>query len=198
MLSLFDTAEKWSAFIEMANHKDAFKHYFFSKPKELLLKYFRENPVNGWVCESDPNDKTAIICYLQEFGKGSLLLKLGWDYEFHLLVANQGEFNTDKIDDLLRSEYSMLLSGFDRVDRSYEKQTKAMEYRNYSLGSIYDTRFIDVEEVEQFAWYAGHKTEELVEQIIEKVERFRKDSEMTRMLRELNTETKINKQVEDV
>ena len=192
-IGIFDTSEKWNAFVELANQKENIKSHYLQKVKQPLLNYFNANPVKGWVCEpwGDPN--YDLRWYLEDFGKNSISLAVGWRFHFVLHVEDTNAFDTKKIDDLLRSDYSIILSSFDRVDRQFEHQLKVVEVRNYSFNSPYDTNFDD-SQLDKLAWFAGNDTENFAAQIIKKVERFRQDENLTKMLYELNEKTKIQTQ----
>lgn len=190
VLGIFDSSEKWNAFVEMANQKETIKWHYFQKLKQPLLNYFNANPVEGWVCEPWADTNYDLRWYLKDFGKNSISLAIGWTFHFMLYVEDTNAFDTKKIDDLLRSEYSIILSSFDRVDRQFEPQLKVVEVRNYSFNSPYDTNF-DNPQLDKLAWFAGNETESFAKQIIKKVERFRQDRDLTKMLYNLNEQTKI-------
>ncbi|MCU0440598.1 MAG: hypothetical protein MUC49_22105 [Raineya sp.] len=192
-LQIFDTSEKWNAFVELANQKDVMKWHYFQKLKQPLLNYFNANPVEGWICEpwGDPN--YDLRWYLKDFGKNSISLAVGWFFQFVLHVGDTNTFDTKKVDDLLKSDYSILLSSFDRVDKQFEHHLKVVEVRNYSFNSPYDTNFDD-SQVDKLAWFAGNETEKFTKQIISKVERFRQNKDLTKMLYDLNAKTKIQTQ----
>lgn len=192
-LGIFDTSEKWNAFLELANQKETMKWHYFQKVKQPLLNYFNANPVEGWVCEPWGNQLYDIRWYLKDFGKSSLALAVGWTFEFHLHLDDTTTFDTNKINDLLKTDHSILLSSFDRVDRQFEHNTKAMESRNYSFGSPYDFNF-DNSQIDKLAWFAGNETENFAKQIIKKVERFRKDENLTKHLYDLNAQAKAQTQ----
>ena len=189
-IALFDSPEKWNAFVELANQKEAMKWNYLQKLKQPLVHYFVSNPVEGWVCEPWGNQNYDLRWYLADFGKNSLGLAVGWTFEFHLRLEDPIGFDSQKIDELLKADYSMLLSAFDRIDRQFETHTKAMEVRNYTFGSQYDFNF-DNSSIDKMAWFAGNKTDDFVAQIIKKVERFRQDKALTRMLYDLNSKAKI-------
>lgn len=46
--------------------------------------------------------------------------------------------------------------------------------------------------VRELAWYAAHQTDTFVEQAADKIKQFTHNSEMTRLLSELNREAQIN------
>lgn len=189
-LNLFDSSDKWNAFVEMANQKETMKWHYFHKLKQPLLKYFNENPVSGWLCESWGDPNFDLRWYLKDFGKGSLALAIGWRFEFHLHLEDTIAFDTNRVTELLKAEYSILLSAFERVDRMYERNTKAMECRNYGFGSPYDFNF-DNSQLDKLAWFAGNETEKFAEQIIKKVEKFRRNEQLTKMIYELNDKCRI-------
>jgi len=192
-IEIFDSSEKWNAFVELANQKETIKSHYLQKLKQPLLNYFNANPVEGWVCEPWGDQLYDIRWYLKDFGKNSIALAIGWRFHFVLHIEDTTTFDTKKIDDLLRSDYSIILSSFDRVDRQFEHQLKAVEVRNYSFNSPYDTNFDD-SQLDKLSWFAGNKTENFAEQIIKKVERFRQDKDLTKMLYDLNSKTKIQSQ----
>jgi hypothetical protein len=132
-LALFDTPEKWNAFLEIANQKETMKWHYFQKLKHPLLKYFNDNQVKGWVCEPWGNTDYDLRWYLEDFGKNSLALAVGWTFHFVLHIEDTNSFDTTKIDQLLKTDYSILLSSFDRIDRQFEPQLKVVEVRNYSF-----------------------------------------------------------------
>lgn len=191
-IELFDTHDKWYAYLELVYQKDQIRNTYLQRVKQPLLKYFVENPVDGWVCEPWGDTNYDLRWYLKDFGKKSLALALGWRFEFHLHLEDTEKFDSKKIDELLKSEYALVLSAFDRIDRQFETTTKAMEFRNYSFDCPLDYNF-DNAQIDKFAWYAGNHTESLVEQIIRKVERFRRDEQISKMLYEINEKSKIIK-----
>jgi hypothetical protein len=182
VIGLFESPEKWNSFLELTNQIPAIKYQYFQKVKQPLQKYFNENAVEGWICEpwGDPN--FDMKWYLQDFGKESLALAIGWKFQFVLFLGNQNKFDTYKIDELLKGKYSPIISAFDRVDRQFEPQFKIVESGNYIFDSPYDGHFDE----NTLSWYAGNQTEKFVKQIIDKVERFRKDERLTNMLYEIN------------
>ncbi len=189
-LALFDTPEKWNAFLEMASQKENLKLHYFQKLKQPLLKYFNENADGCWVCEPWGDPKYDLRWYLKDFGKGSLSLALGWGFQLLLHLEDTNTFDTNRINDLLKTDYSLILSSFDRVDRQFESNCKVVEERHYAFGSPYDYNF-DASNYDKLAWFAGNKTDMFVEQIIRKIEVFTKNQALTKMLYDLNERSKI-------
>lgn len=189
-IALFDTSEKWNVFIEMVNQKEAIKWLYFQRLKQPILKHFNENPVEGWICEPWGDPAFDLRWYLKDFGKNSLSLAVGWTFHFVLHVEDVNTYDTKKIDEFLKTDYSKIIAAFDRVDRLFEHQLKVVEVRNYFFNSPYDGNF-DNSQLDKLAWFAGNETEKFAEQIIKKVERFRKDEILTKMLYEVNEKAKI-------
>jgi len=191
-LDLFDTPEKWYAFIEMANQKESMKMHYFKKVSTMVYKYFMENPVKGWVCETWNNHNLELRWYLEDFGKNSLALGIGWWFQFVLHLTDTNSFDTNKINELLKTDYAIFLSKFDRIDRQFEQNCKIVEDRNYVFNSPYDYNFNE-SQVDYLAWFAGNQTDKFAEQIIRKVEVFRQNENLTKMLYELNQRAQIIK-----
>lgn len=186
-MSIFDTSEKWNAFLELSNQRNFIQEAFLSKAKDPILKYFNSHPIEGWVCEPWGNHKYDFKWYLRDFGKNSLCLVLGWGFQFILFLDDSNSYDAEKINYLLQTpEYSKVLMSFDRIDRQFEEKFKVVEKKNYKFDSPFDSNFEDA----QLAWYVGNMTEKFVEQIIRKVERFRSNEEITRLLYRLNEESK--------
>lgn len=187
---IFTSVDKWNTFYEMCNYRDKIADDYWSRPTEKILKYYRDNPSNRWCCEQFGEKPWDINWYLVDFGTKSLSIHIRWWYELHLRVEDLNRFDTTKINDMLKEiQYSKVLSSFDRIDRRYETESKAMEYRNYSFGSKNGNNFKD-ERVE-FNWYVGNETEKFVDQLIKKVDRFVRDEEITNLIYMINAETQI-------
>lgn len=193
---IFTSADKWNTFYEMCNYRDKIADDYWLRPTEKILKHYRENPCNRWFCEQyiDAQDKNNrpwdISWYLIDFGKKSLSIHIRWWYELHLRIEALNQFDTKKIDEMLKEpRYAKVLASFDRIDRQFEAESKAMEYRNYSFGSKNDNNFKD--EMVDFNWYVGNETDKLVTQLIAKVDRFVRDEEITNMIYEINEKAKI-------
>ena len=187
--AMFDTPEKWNAFLELVWQKDEIRNQWFLKLKEEANKKFSTDEfVEGWVFNSW--GVWDLHWYQKEHGDKSIGLLIGWWGDM-TLYCNGEFYDTAKIHDLLRSErFAPLLSCFNRIDRFYEGGRLAIETRNFSFDSPHDTKF----DVDRLGWYAGNKTEDFLNQLAEKVNRYRKNEEMNSLLSELNSLTKINRE----
>lgn len=185
--AMFDTPEKWNAFVELLYQKDEIRNQWFLKLKEEANKKFStEEFVEGWVFNSWST--CDLHWYQKEHGDKSIGLLFGWWGEM-TLYCDANYFDTVKIHDLLRTEkFSPLLSCFNRIDRFYDGGRLASEVRNFNFESPYDTKF----DFDRLSWFAGNKTEDFINQISEKVNKYRKSQEMNLLLNELNLLTKLN------
>lgn len=186
--AMFDSPEKWNAFLELVWQKDEIRNQWFIKLKEETAKKFATDEfVEGWVFNTW--GVWDMHWYQKDHGDKSISLLLGWWGEM-TLNCNSDHYDTIKIQELLRTEkFAPLLTCFSRIDRHFEGGRIAIEMRNFSFGSAYDTKF----NTDKMGWYAGNRTEDFVKQIADKVNKYRKDEKMNSLLHELNTLTKINK-----
>lgn len=184
-LKMFDTAEKWDSFVELKNYADRMYYGQFGKLKPLMHKKFlEEDLVSGW--EAKQFHTCDMRWYLKEFGEFSISLYWGWHKQLRLWVFPDRN-DVAKAHDLMKnSEFSKLFSGFERIDNSLGNDFLAIEEGNFRFDSPYDGCFNDW----QLAWYAGNRSQEFVDQLAEKVNRFRKDARLTELLYNLNKETK--------
>jgi len=181
-INLFDTPEKWDSFIELSNKRLEIRHEWFNKAKIAIVDYFINNTVENWSFENW--NTWDYKWFLKDYGKQSLCI---WMYGNRIQLWLDGNcFDSTKATELLNTErYSSLLSVI-RPDELFQNDFKLVEYGNFYFDSLNDGNFTD----EKLAWYAGNKTEEFVNQIAEKVNRIRKNPELTELLRELNEKCK--------
>ena len=185
-INLFDTPEKWNAFIELSKHQDRLKQMMTRTAVVRANQYFRqEHQVPGWSFMQFSDDKLGMVWYLTAYGENSICLVLSWGGEFVLEVRN-GANNVAETTRLLKdSKFSALLGCFERVDTWWDNHFLARERFNFSFGSPSDGHFGPF----RLAWYAHFATESFIEQLGAKVARFQLP-EMTALLTELNALTR--------
>jgi hypothetical protein len=186
LTSLFKTAEEWNAFLELRKQFGSIHNEWYKKLQTSLAAYFAEDDVRGWGFEYW--NTYDMSWFLSDFGNRSIKLLLGWGGEFNLHV-DPSKHNVKKINVLMKNEeYKPLLNAF-RVDifpnNDYERII--IEQRNYTFNDSFGM----IQDSEMLAWYAGNKTDEYVAQIAEKVNRIRKNEELSNLLYSLNKETQI-------
>lgn len=186
----FPTSEDWNAFNELADARDKISEEWLSIPTIKIHEHLIKNPQKGWSSIPWGCKTIDTKLYLTDFGPDSLFLCFAWTYELHLLLWNHDDFDSDEMNRLLNTtEYAPILGAFDRIDLSFEKNTKAVHYRNFSFGSPNDGNI----PVNELAWYAGNETDKFVEQAISQLERFTKDEQITYLLGELNRRSRKQK-----
>jgi hypothetical protein len=185
-ITLFDTPEKWTAFIDLSNQKDRLKRMMTRTAIVRANHYFlQEHPVPGWSFQQLGAEDFGMIWYLTAFGEYSICLVLAWDGVFVLEVrggANSVEETTRLLKD---SKFSALMNCFERVDSWWDERFMGREKFNFHFDSPSDGHFGPF----RLAWYAHFETERFIEQLGAKVARFQLP-EMTALLTELNTLTR--------
>ena len=185
-MALFDTPEKWNAFLDLVSEKESIKYYWHSTLKRALIKRFKqEDPIEKW--DFYENRMTmSMTWYLKKFEKYSLAIWLEHYTEFSLWV-NPEYFDSDEVTKLLKTEeFFPLLSPFTQNHEIHQGNYKIREKMDY----VFDNQFKNLNS-EQLAWFAGHQTEDFVNQIAEKVDIFRKNEQLTKLFKEINEQTKF-------
>jgi hypothetical protein len=148
--------------------------------------YFqREHTAPLWSFKQFASDEFAMVWFLTAYGEHSICLVLFWSGEF-VLEARGGNNDVTETTRLLKgSEFSVLMSCFERVDEWWNGKFMGREKFNFSFGTASDTHFGP----NRLAWHAHYETEKLLDQIRTKVARFQ-TPEMTALLTELNELTR--------
>jgi len=180
-MDIFDSFEKWDSFLDLAASAGEMRQRWYLNFQKLAERRFNcDDVVQGWDYKCWNYD--SMRWYLSEFGLDSICLQLGWSGELTLLFAG-ADANLNHISILLKTDkFLPLLNPFMISSRFFEGPRLAIESRNLSFGSPYDTNI----PIERLAWYAGNATELFVDQIASKVNKFRKDEHLVTLLRELN------------
>jgi len=180
LFELPKSPEKWNAYLELTAQKEQIKNLWLNKLKSELIRYFSTNIEEGWKW-----NENKMNWYLAEFGTESLAIWLENYTKFSLWVNND-KFKNDEITELMQTEkYSTLLSAFSRIDKRFEGSYQVIENGNFTFGSEHDGEF----GIDHLAWFAGNETENLSIQIIEKVDKIRKDKNLTKLLGDLCRQT---------
>lgn len=183
---LFDKAEKWDAFLNLYKRKDDIINQYYSKLMVAMNNRFNRDRVEGWsyVCNgiyeyrwyiTDFDVKSVYVCI--DFPNESVRFSLWADTQYHNLPNINKELQTEK--------FAVLRDTIERVDSFIRPELDGeliAERGNFKFDSPYDSQF----DYETLSWYAGNKTEELVDQIARKVDRIRRNDQVTRLLVELN------------
>jgi len=184
----FEKKEEWYSFVNLSDFKDRIAWNWFKNCKQELNKRFQIEELeetNNWLYHSWGNFEFK--WYLKDFGQDSLCLYLQ-NYQF-FLWANGNLFNVEEITKLLQQKkYSSIVSAFERHDDIFlpHQWEKVVERGNFVFGDEYDGNFDNL----RLSWYANYKPNDLADQIVRKVNRFRNNDEITSLLIEINKLTK--------
>lgn len=184
---MFDTPEKWNAFLELHSIKDLIKNQWYEKLRiSLLSRFNKDEAMDKWKF-SFSNGHQDYRWYLAEFNSESLCLRTCNLTTFGLWF-NPGNHDSKKIYNLLHtSKYSIILDIL-RPDQLFPANDWVLqETGNFSFNSPYNSQFNE----EHLSWFAGNETDKLTDQIVEKINRFRKDETITGLIAEINRDTKI-------
>ncbi|GAA4361812.1 hypothetical protein GCM10023185_29100 [Hymenobacter saemangeumensis] len=187
-VQLFDSSDKWLAFVELAQEKESLEKAMHRTAYDRLKSYFLKSPcAAGWTYKPIDNDEQMMLWYLTEHHENSICIVFGWRGQFWM-EARGGETynNLDRAVELLKEpKFANLLTAFERVDQGVNGVYLANEAFNFSFGTPFDTRFTAT----ALAWHAQFETEKFLEQVVAKVARFQ-TPEMTDLLNELNQLTR--------
>ncbi len=179
--TLFDTPQKWEAYIALKVQNEQIIKSWYQKMLSKANLYFSNNPVEGWGFHSwNPWD---MRWHLNEFGNDSIELWYRSAVEFGIWF-NPAFYDQAKVYKLLKdTRHSKIISAMESTNAGiYQGQYIASERGNFEFGSPHDRNF----NWETLGWYAGNRSDEFVEQLARKVDRFRKNKEITDLLGELN------------
>jgi len=187
VITLFDSFEKWNAFIELSNSRGEIRRRYFDRLKSALVKSFI-NDQTDWCFQ--PFNTEQYRWFLKEFGSESICLL--WRVYDLVLWCNPQFTDVQKVKDLLNSpDYNTIFNCFETPDsQSFPNLHHFCEERHrfkFSDGNVYSAP--DEENHEKLAWFAGNMTMEMVEQISTKIKRFQ-TPEITSLLKELNDKCK--------
>ncbi|WP_177765173.1 hypothetical protein [Flavobacterium sp. I3-2] len=184
-INLFDTPEKWSSFIELSNKKEEIRNFYLRNTEAALNRRFRElDVVESWDVSFSNNQYKW---FLKEFGINSICVYFNPVDAIFRLLGDNNVFDLNRTNSELKTEYfSPILSFIERIDGVNDGWELITEKGNFNFDSPYDGNFTG----DKLAWYAGNRTEEFVKQIAEKVNRIRRNPELSQLLRELNEKCK--------
>lgn len=187
-VKLFDSAEKWNAFLALSAQKENLRNEMQRPAYELIKNYYsvKANNAPGWSYRPLSPLGISMSWYLEEFKENSICIVLGWNGQL-VLEARGGDQNNQVVEAgrLLKNEkYSVLYTCL-RVDAETNGKYLLGEEYNFSFGSVNDGRFNEF----SLAWYAYYQPEEFLKQVVEKIDRFQ-TVEMTQLLGELNRMTR--------
>ena len=175
-INLFDSPEKWNAFLELANLQQKITNQWNSDLLDAIRSRLTINDdrwdfrKNGWQGQ----------WFLYEFGHESLSLWLELGY--FSLWANPNLFDVDFIEKKLKEpEFRLIHDAMPFKDRGRHGGYIFSEIGRFEFGNIYDNHF----DWPKLSWFAGNNMDDFIKQIELKLKPFIQ-SNSTDLLVELN------------
>lgn len=177
---LFDTQEKWDAFIDLYHQKDNIKYYWFDKLRNQIGSHFNEKN-EGWGFKFIKSGIDDVRWFLNEYGENSICIALEADKIS--VWCQDALFDSTKAKKLLRGD-----SKYKELDNLIRIVFPYSEERGGYLASK-NIKFLSSGTADSLAWYAQSCTKEFLDKIVDIVERFT-TPEITILLSDLNKEVK--------
>lgn len=181
--SLFDSYDKWNAFIELSNARNEIKINFCKEMRLGLQNHFSKDIREKWYFTSI--DAFQYKWFLKDYGENSICLYMNLDYI--MLWCNPSVLDASKVKEKLNSvEYHPILNCFDFKDNLSSTHLHHFCEERHRFNFKDSTSYPANNEFnpDKLSWFAGNKIDEMVEQIATKINRFR-TPEITKLLLEL-------------
>lgn len=190
-IGLFDTYEKWSAFLELHKTKQQIKNQNFNQLKAAL-----HNKPSTWQWSFSPiGNGDRYRWYLTDFTKESICLV--WDCTSLTLWCHPSFYNAHKVKELLATpQYEIIKDCFDYIDALSQPATEHFIVERHRYDFQNGLQFYAEDDQnsnnDRLSWFAGNMTTEIADMITSKVQKFQ-TPEITELLMSLNQECKTSK-----
>jgi len=177
-MQMFDTPEKWNAFCELMNRNGEIQNRWW---KNLQTEIYQRELSTG---NPDWDIKIWNFIEIKWFMRGenesSLLIYFRADGL--RIYFNNNYLDVDKVNDLIKDQRFNIIKTCLEFDGS-DSNTICWEERRFYFGNdTYKGKFRDDRTL---AWYAGNRTKEFADQVIEKVRKIQ-IPEITALFKEIN------------
>lgn len=177
-MQMFDTSEKWSAFIELMNKNGEIQNRWWQKLQKEVYQREQTDGMTDWNIAIW--NSWDIMWYIK--GESNKTIAIHFNGDMFRICYSFGDLDTEKVNELLKNyRFDIIKTCFDRIDGT-AWDTIGYESRNFSFGTLYDTHFPDHRIL---CWYAGNDTEKFADQLIAKVRKFQ-TPEITALFKEIN------------
>ena len=178
-MQLFQTAEKWNAFNELANRRDDIQYRWWQKLRTEVHQRELHGGDPDWVIFTWGN--WEIRWYVKGEHENSLAIHFS-AHQWLRICSGFGYLEPNKVNKLIEDQrFNEIVKPFDRIDWKSHDSIGA-ENKNFEFGSIHDHYFHDTRAL---AWYAGNETEKFADQLIAKVRKFQ-TPKITALFKEIN------------
>jgi hypothetical protein len=191
--NLFSDREQWESFLDIYSQKNLIRDTWWRKFQSEINKSVKS--VQNWGYSA--NNHLDYRWYINEFGMNSFCLIAANYYDkfsgekFSLgFWAPQYKYNIKTLSELLQKEEygEPIKAKFDKLNFTGNEATEWKYVENFVFDEVKENKNLDID---RLAWYANYETSKLVSQVVAKVDKFREDAEITRILTELNNDTMI-------
>jgi len=189
----FKNKEQWNNFLDIADKRIQIRDTWWRKFQSEMNKSV--SSVKNWGFSSV--DHLNYRCYINGFTRDSVCLVAG-NFNNRISIglwAPQYKYDLKKLSELLQEEKigEPIKAKFDCLHYNNMYESSEWKYAEYII--LDDVKEDDPLHIERMAWYANYETAELVSLFNKKINKFREDEEITRILTDLNNnETIIKKQ----
>lgn len=184
-MGLFDTAEKWNAFVELSYNKNEIANRWWKNLQRELVKQSCESGYSEWTF--DIWNAWDIQWRLKKFQNTYIAVHSWAGFNYRLWIRNADEDRRNRIYTLLDTERFVMLKSMPKLvnlNRASNEVVRDAHFQ-FDFSDSCDSNWSKM--VEMFAWRAGNDTENMARQIMGQVNRFR-TPEMTSLFEELNEE----------
>jgi len=186
--NLFSDKEQWDSFLDIVSQKPQICSTWWNKFGSEMNKSVKS--VKDWgYSNCSPLDYRW---YINEFGINSFCLIAGnlWGKMSIRLWAPANKYNLKTLSEYLQKEEygEPIKAKFDSLNY-IGNETTDWKYIEFIIPE--DVKERETFDIDRMAWYANYDTEKLVSQFIKKVNKFREDEEITKILIKLNNDTII-------
>ncbi|GIJ93193.1 hypothetical protein [Capnocytophaga stomatis] len=176
---LFNTTEKWNAFVELVNQQDNLKNMWWNELQENV--YNRGTAPDWTVYKYHGIEK--IIWYVSDAQQGQSSTSIYFDGE-HICIYFYSGVNPEEAQKLIEKNKERFQIIFDQFD-NVEKGGKYLLWEKFKFRDGNK----DILGADKLAWYAGNRTEEFANQLVERIQKLQ-TTEITNLFREINENCK--------
>lgn len=184
--NLFSDKKQWDSFLDIHTCWNQIRDAWWRKFLSEMNKSVKS--VQNWGYSA--TQPLEYRWYINEFGINSFCLVAQnlWG-KFSLgLWAPQNKYDVKELSELLqKEEYGEPIKA--KFDRLHYVGNETTEWK-YAENFVFDnSKEKDALDIDRMAWYANYKTADMVSQFVAKINKFREDDEVTKILIYLNNET---------
>jgi hypothetical protein len=185
-MALFDTPEKWNAFLELSYNRDLLRDRWYGCLLQKIIELSNITP-NYELWGVIKIDNWGVSWYLNEFNWNSVVIHswAGYNVRIWLRVSEDKRKNIYEL--LNTDKFIPLFSCFDKIRTRniFPNEFPIEGHISFDFQSNFEGDW--TRNALKFSWYAGNETEKVANQILNKINRFR-TPEITELLIELNKE----------